>query len=234
MSTEKDWLQRNHEALYDQATQTFNYLTGGRGENRTRMGFAEGTAQGDWLDNEFTPALDAFETAFTDWKDPAERTQTKTIKLAEAEEAFKAAYRKLYTGFLRESPLVTDDDLNSMGLPRRSSGRTPAPVPQDYPDADVDTSHLRRVTIHFYEDTGAHRKAKPAGVHGAEIRWQVFDTQQEVHLDELINSSFDTNSPLTLEFNDRQRGKVLYFALRWENTRGEKGPFGPILNAIIP
>ncbi|MDR0754310.1 MAG: hypothetical protein LBF04_02865, partial [Prevotellaceae bacterium] len=70
--------------------------------------------------------------------------------------------------------------------------------------------------------------------HGAEIRWQVFDTQQEVHLDELINSSFDTNSPLTLEFNDRQRGKVLYFALRWENTRGEKGPFGPILNAIIP
>jgi hypothetical protein len=232
MSTEKDWLKHNHEALYDQATQTFNYLTARA--NRERMGFATGTALGDWLDNEFTPKLEAFEAAFADWKDPAERTQTKTIKLAEAEDAFKPVYRRLYTGFLRESPLVTDDDLNSMGLPKRSSGRTPAPVPTEHPDADVDTSQLRRVTIHFYENKSAHKKAKPAGVHGAEIRWNVFDAQQEVYLDDLTNSSFDTNSPFTLEFTDRQRGKVLYFALRWENTRGEKGPFGPILNAIIP
>jgi hypothetical protein len=55
-----------------------------------------------------------------------------------------------------------------------------------------------------------------------------------VHINDLTNSSFDTHTPLTLEFADEDRGKVLYFALRWENTRGEKGPFGAIMNAIIP
>jgi hypothetical protein len=49
MTTHKDWLPFNHEALYDQATQTFNYLTGGRGENRTRMRFATGTAQNEFI-----------------------------------------------------------------------------------------------------------------------------------------------------------------------------------------
>ncbi|MDR2773821.1 MAG: hypothetical protein LBC19_03595 [Tannerella sp.] len=232
MTTEQDWLKHNHEALYNQGTQTFTYLTDRA--NRQRLGFAEGTVLGEWLDNEFEPALQAFEAAFTEWKDPSERTKTKTARLNEAEKAFKAVYRKLYTGFLRESPIVTDDDLISMDLPKRSSGRKPSPVPDEFPDADADTSQIRRITIHFYENKSAHKKAKPAGVHGAEIRWSVFDTQQEVYLDELTNSSFDTNSPFTLEFTDRQRGKVLYFALRWENTRGEKGPFGPVLNAVIP
>jgi hypothetical protein len=30
------------------------------------------------------------------------------------------------------------------------------------------------------------------------------------------------------------RGKKLYFALRWENTRGEKGPWSEIHSTIIP
>ncbi|MDR2065314.1 MAG: hypothetical protein LBP85_06375 [Prevotellaceae bacterium] len=233
MTTHKDWLPKNHEALYNQATQTKNYLT--NTAVRVRIGISATTPIGKWYDEEFVPKYNDFAAAFANWQNPAERTPTKTLKLAEAEEAFKETYRKLYTGVLRENPLVTDDDLNSMGLPLHSSGgRTPSPVPDSNPDADIDTSQIRRIKIHFYEDTGAHKKAKPAGVHGAEVRWQVFDTQQEVHIDDLINSSFDTNSPLTIDFNDSQRGKFFYFALRWENTRGEKGPFGPILNAIIP
>jgi hypothetical protein len=35
-------------------------------------------------------------------------------------------------------------------------------------------------------------------------------------------------------FENDQRGKTVYFALRWENTRGEKGPWSAIQIAIIP
>jgi hypothetical protein len=233
MATRPDWLPQNHEALYNQALQTYNYLTVNHGANRERMGFATGTAQGDWLDNDFIPLFEAFETAFADWKDPAERTQTKTIKLAEAEDAFKPAYRKLYTGFLRESPLVTDDDLNSMGLPKRSSGRTPAPVATTYPDFDVDSSVIRRLTIHFYDQGSKKSKAKPAGQHGAEIRWAILPAPPTT-LGDLINSSFDTHTPFTLSFDENQRGQTVYFCLCWENTRGEKGPWSEIVSAIIP
>jgi hypothetical protein len=50
----------------------------------------------------------------------------------------------------------------------------------------------------------------------------------------LIHSEFDTASPFTLNFQGHERGKTVYFCLRWENTVGEKGPWGEIYSAIVP
>jgi hypothetical protein len=33
---------------------------------------------------------------------------------------------------------------------------------------------------------------------------------------------------------DPNRGKWLYFAARWENNRGKKGPWCEIMNTVIP
>jgi hypothetical protein len=233
MSNFTDWLKRNHEDLYKQAMQTQTYL--GVPANRTRMGFGTDTSQGIWFDTEFANVFTPYDQAHALWADAANRTPLITTTFFQAEAAFIPLYRKLYNGFLRDNPLVTDVDLQGMGLPQRpSGGRHLSPVATTHPDADVDTSELRRVGIHFYESDGTHKKAKPAGQHGAEARWGLFDHPQEVHLGMLTQSTFDTHTPLTLEFADEDRGKTLYFALRWENTRGEKGPFGPIMNAIVP
>jgi hypothetical protein len=134
---------------------------------------------------------------------------------------------------LKDNPAVTDDDLNHMGLPTRSSGRHPAPVATEAPDADVETSTIAHLTIHFFEKGSNHKKGKPAGQHGAEIRWAMLDTPP-ARWDELVHSEIDTNSPFTLQFENDQRGKTVYYALRWENTRGEKGPWSEIQSAIIP
>ncbi|AHF94767.1 hypothetical protein OPIT5_26275 [Opitutaceae bacterium TAV5] len=53
-------------------------------------------------------------------------------------------------------------------------------------------------------------------------------------LNDLTRSGFDTRSPFTLNFDENQRGKTVYFALRWENTRGDKGPWSPITHAVVP
>jgi hypothetical protein len=37
-----------------------------------------------------------------------------------------------------------------------------------------------------------------------------------------------------LEFEGHDRGKTLWYAARWENTRGLKGPWSPIESVIIP
>jgi hypothetical protein len=39
----------------------------------------------------------------------------------------------------------------------------------------------------------------------------------------MTHSAVNTHSPCTFIFEHDQRGKTVYFALRWENTRGEKG-----------
>jgi hypothetical protein len=88
------------------------------------------------------------------------------------------------------------------------------------------------VEVDFFDaETG--QKAKPKGVHGVEIKWRMLDIPPST-VEELIYSAFDTRTPFTLEFEENERGRTIYFALRWENTRGEKGPWSDISSAIIP
>jgi hypothetical protein len=70
-------------------------------------------------------------------------------------------------------------------------------------------------------------------VHGCEIRWGLLDAPP-AHVDDLPHSDFDTHSPITLVFDESQRGKPLYFCLRWEGNTGLKGPYGEIGSAIVP
>jgi hypothetical protein len=48
------------------------------------------------------------------------------------------------------------------------------------------------------------------------------------------HSVFDTRTPMKLVFSGEQRGKSLYFAMRWENNMGEKGLWNDIISTIIP
>jgi hypothetical protein len=231
MSASRDWLPQNHEALYGQATSTLTYFQ--NSQNRKRMGFSPGTVQGLWFDTEFVPSFENFRVAFDAWKEPSQRNPIKTEKLKEAESAFRPVYRKLYTGFLKESPVVTDDDLVAMGMPTRHTGRVPAPVATTYPAFTIDSATIRRLVIHFFDQLKKKSKGKPDGQHGAEIRWAIL-AAPPTKIDDLIHSAFDTHTPFTLDFDEDQRGKTVYFCLRWENTRGEKGPWSEIVSAIIP
>jgi hypothetical protein len=197
------------------------------------MGLAPDSTQGVWFDTVFSPAFNDYGAAYVAWINPADRTPGIITKLEESEAVLKPLYRKLYTGTLKDSPVVTNFDLQEMGLPKRhTGGNTPAPVATTYPAFSLDTSVIRCLTVHFH-DQDSTSKAKPAGQHGAEIRWAVLDAAPTV-LDDLSHSSFDTRSPFTLTFDEDQRGKTVYFALCWENTRGEKGKYSPIASAIIP
>ncbi|MDR2690825.1 MAG: hypothetical protein LBB73_00750 [Dysgonamonadaceae bacterium] len=226
-----DWMQRNHTALYNQATQTMDYMTAPG--NFVRMGFAVDSPQREWFDDVFDPACTAFFSAYKAWENPSERTPLKTTDLDVAEKGFKPEYRRLYTGFLKTSPLVTDHDLEAMGMPKRSTERKPSQVAGKSPNCDVDTSLPAHLIFRYYEKDGDHKRAKPEGQHGVEIAWSVTEIAP-TKWSELTHSSFDTHSPFTLKFESDQSGKSVYFSLRWENTRGEKGPWSPITKVIIP
>jgi hypothetical protein len=228
MAKSNDWLQRNHEDLYNQANATVSYLTG---EVLTRIGIT-GSILG-WYDVEFIPRHGVLKLAVEDWKNPADRTPAKIATLMSAEKEFKPVYRKLYTGYLKNNPLVTDTDLVEMGLPKRpSGGKTPPTPPTDVIDATVDTSVPATLIIH-YRSRNSKSIAKPKNVHGGELKWAIIDIPP-TDWSQLTNSVFDTRTPIRLVFPGELRGKVVYFAIRWENNVGEKGPWSEIYNAIIP
>ena len=182
--------------------------------------------------------LDGVKAKHTTWKERYQqylpsitRTPLITFEKNEARKALEKDLRMLVRN-LQSNPKVTADNLRSLGIALPNANRTPAPVPTNYPDFTTDSSMIRRLTVHF-RDHDSTNNAKPKGVHGAEIRWAIRDTAP-AGVKELGNSAFDTRTPFTLEFDDTERGKTVYFCLRWENTRSEKGPWSEIVSAIVP
>jgi hypothetical protein len=161
------------------------------------------------------------------------RTPTAVLMKDETRDALIKAIRDLNRVYLANGPAVTDEDRMNMGLPIHKTTRTPAPVAKTHPAFRVDTGMMYRLIIHFHAEGSDKPRAKPPGQHGVEIRWMISDAPVE-DADALVHSAFDTRSPYTLDFQGHERGKTVYLALRWENTRGEKGPWSPVQNAIIP
>jgi hypothetical protein len=185
----------------------------------------------DWMGAEFTPKKNAWLNAWENYLNPDTRTPVFTLAKQVARKGYEPPLRRLVQ-MLESNPRVSVTDLKAMGIEIPDHTNTPAPVDTTFPASQSDVSMIRFVKV-FFHDFDSTNKAKPKGQHGAEMRWMILEAPP-VGVKELINSVFDTNSPFTLEFEDAERGKTLYYCLRWENTRGQKGPWSEIESAIVP
>jgi hypothetical protein len=165
--------------------------------------------------------------------DPGTHTPVATQAKKTAKKLLEKTMRNAVGEYLTRNHLVSDDDRIAMGLPIHKTTHTSSPIAHDAPGVDADTSILGRISIHFFEKEHRHKKAKPAGQIGVEIVWVIRDTPP-TRWDELLHSAMSTRTPYTFSFENDQRGQTFYFAIRWENTRGEKGPWSAIQNVIIP
>ncbi|MDR1419397.1 MAG: hypothetical protein LBI86_03400, partial [Treponema sp.] len=131
---------------------------------------------------------------------------------------------------------VSNKEREDMGVhnkkPRRPEITAPTTVPEHEPRAGVP----RQIVVD-YRDKGSSHRGKPADVHGLELRWVKAPpgfVPKNIEKD-LIESAFDTKSPLILTFEEGDRGARVYMAGRWEIEReGVKGDFGDIVSAIVP
>jgi hypothetical protein len=149
----------------------------------------------------------------------------------DAKRASKKAIRAFVNQYLRFPP-VTDEDRTAMHIPNHDTRPTPVPIPGDIPEVEAQTP-LPRVLRFRFRRANMKRWGKPRDVHGMELVWVIADTPP-TKLAELIHSAFATKSPLELTFDEDQRGKRVYYAVRWETNAMKKGNFSEILSAIIP
>jgi hypothetical protein len=156
-------------------------------------------------------------------------TKTKTIIQIKdgAKEELMTALRAVYADI--PASIWTLEDRNTLNVHERSTTRTPAPVPTTVPIGQVNTSRRLEHTISFTNEDGS--SAKPFGVHGCQI-WYKIGTPA-VDPSELSFMFTDTSSPHIHQFNGEHVGKNVYYWLRWENTRGETGPWSDVVMATI-
>ncbi|MDR1866810.1 MAG: hypothetical protein LBQ77_00920 [Treponema sp.] len=172
-----------------------------------------------------------FEAAYQKAQNPS-HNRADIVSKNEARDALEKALRHFVKAHLAYNDAVTNSDRVNMGLPLHDTTHTPVPPPSTRPEFEIDLSQFRQLIVNFH-DQGSARHGKPDGVHGAEVRWD-FTENPPVEVEELIHSEFTTKSPYTLNFNEGQRGKRVYICVRWENAKGEKGPWGEIVSAVVP
>ncbi|MDR3268912.1 MAG: hypothetical protein LBT83_07585 [Tannerella sp.] len=224
----QDWMKKSYEGLDEQVNNTIAYVL--LPANMDRMGL---TGASTWINTVFDPQIKAYSTAISVWKDISKRTPLVVKTLQDEKAKLIPIYREMYSGFICNNPLVTSTDREAMGFPPSSDIKpTPSPDPTSYVISEVKLIGPGVIEIHYHDQVSTGR-AKPYGVHGAEILWVIAD-QPTDNWDDLLHSSFSTASPLRMSFNSNQRSKTLSFSARWENTRGVKGPLSEVASAIIP
>lgn len=133
---------------------------------------------------------------------------------------------------LQASDTITNGQRAALGITIPESHRTPASVPTTRPVVIIAESKPLSHTVRFFDETTPNRRAKPAGVMGAEV-WVKIGDAPPANTDELKFIGLDTRTPYVSEFDSADGGKTAYYRLRWVNPKGKPGPWSDIVSAPI-
>jgi hypothetical protein len=175
-------------------------------------------------------------TGYADWHTACGKLRTAhtsgdVLAKNKAKEAGMRILRTFNNEFILYSTLVSEQDKVDLGN-HPHNPPSPIPDPPTRPEFYLKILDIMRLAIHFW-DQGSVSKAKPYGIAGAVIYWAILDHVPS-GIGELTNSALATRTPYILEFTEQQRGKTVYIALRWQNTKGRTGPASEIQSAIVP
>jgi hypothetical protein len=148
----------------------------------------------------------------------------------DAKKILKEKIREL-VNYRLKNPVITDAQRILLGLHVRDTHPSPVPIPATTPEFNIEVIGVRQLSVSF-RDSGSATKAKPYGVNGAVILFAVLDFPPTIK--DLTQSVLATRTPHKFVFDDSERGKTVYFAICWQNEKGERGSLSDIQSAIIP
>lgn len=139
------------------------------------------------------------------------------------------------TNFVQGYPKTTNADRAEMGITVRDTSPSPAPAPTSRPLALVESPARLTHQLRLVDESTPTRRARPAGVLGAEVWVKLVDADQPAPTDPaaLTFLTMTTKPSFRAEFKAGEGGKTAVYMARWVNTRGEKGPWSEITTATV-
>jgi hypothetical protein len=177
-----------------------------------------------------------------------EKTQSgdrTPVIIEECKEAFDALDAKMR--FFKKHyflvPPLTNADLVNLGLNPPDTSRTPIPKPTAQVEADLTFPGIHLVELKNIRPTGSSGVPDPRSDYGVRIFYGLSGTASDKFRfrvtgepqkgSDLPYSIFTRHKKERFDF-EGESGCTVYFCLHYENSKGEFGPFGPILSAVIP
>ena len=169
--------------------------------------------------------------AWNDWYIKSTNVEARTKSIVANKDAamrtLETSLRKVY-GDIPQSAL-TLDDRNLLHLEERSTTHTPSPIPTTYPLVKVNNNIRLEHTISFTDEDGKH--GKPKSIKGCQVWYK--EGEPVLSVKELRFLGTDTSSPYLVKYDVTDAGKMIHYWLRWENTRGETGPWSAVVSATV-
>ena len=158
-------------------------------------------------------------------------TSTKTnVATKDKDEAkMKVILRSIFAD-IPES-VLTQTDRDTMNIPEVGGAHPHIPLPASTPIGKVDGgARLHHVITLADSISGKH--AHPHGASGCEV-WQKKGGLTPVSASELTYIGSTSNAVFATDFPGTDAGLMVYYWMRWVNSRNEKGNWSPVFSANV-
>jgi hypothetical protein len=121
----------------------------------------------------------------------------------------------------------------SVGLPPRDETRGRVNPPTTRPIGRLEPARPHTLVLHFVDEQTPTRLAKPEGAQGCQV-WSYVGESAPADATSYAFLALDTRTPYADEHTRSEAGKNAYYLLRWQNSKGETGPWSDVVTAKIP
>jgi hypothetical protein len=176
-----------------------------------------------------------------------DKSAVDTARCKEAFDTLEEEMRDIKKRYFLQPPL-SDSDMVELGLKPRDTTRTTVAVPAGQAEADVSYPGPHLLELHIKPLSGTD--IDPKADYGFRIYYGVLPpggasvtdaTGQGRYLmkaavsgEDLPHSKFVRKHKELFDFPAEDSGSTVFFCIRFENSKGEAGPWGPVFQAVIP
>jgi hypothetical protein len=179
----------------------------------------------------------------------AEATSSRRIRRKEAYVVIAGQFRAFVNKQVNPNDAIDEGAREKLGLRPRRRKRVPVGAPRDQVRADIRIAgpHLLDLFIVNMPTPGSEGGRSPCGTRiyygvmpagGASLEAAAGSRRElmapPLSGGELPHSVFTRRRRRRFDFPEDDRGKTAYFCLRYENAKGDVGPWGPIVKEMVP
>ena len=151
-----------------------------------------------------------------------------------ARKALEKASRSYVQGFLAKNPYVTNTDRKEMGLTIYDTISTTVGTPKVRAMGKIIYRGAGSLELHIAPEADISEDKR--AYYGCKILYGVFDADAPAPVSEteLHESIFTRRKKEAFIFQPKDSAKKVYFCIRYENSKGNAGPWCPMFPAVIP
>ena len=222
MSQRSDWLPAARDAILAMVKAWISAITA----SLLKWGIPESVLQN------LSSLAAAAESALDAAKNESTRTPVATARCREVFDGLTAAMRDIKKRYFLSPPL-TDSDFVALGLNPPDTTHTPSGVPTAQVQVETYLAGRHELGVKIVYVTGS---ANDPANKGYRIWYGVLAPGEAPPAgpEDLRKSFFTMRKKDLLQFDYGESGQIAYVAVQIENSGGKQGPWGPMVNALIP